>query len=281
MIAVAPAEAYSRALQTDRQLKRIRMLHLPIIIIPDIQGEYSHLAGLLNWLETHKYLTTHRLAFLGDIIDGGYQAREVVDIISALLKDGHLLIAGNHECILEMACWEADISVRETYAQMWLHGYEKNTLSSYGIKKRISDPLATAEAMRIRLEELGHDKVLRGLPLYIEYNPYILVHAGILAESSWASQKAALDDRRASIMQEAPQVFSAKIAANLVSTDDMCVVSGHRRDALNPIITPYRARLDCGSGHGGPLIAWITDEALVIKSHGDDNIKAVPISPLE
>jgi calcineurin-like phosphoesterase family protein len=254
--------------------------NLPLVIVPDIHGEYERLEDLLNLLGQFDYLTNHRLAFLGDFVGRGPHSRLVVDRVSELVKQGHLAVAGNWEIMLEAACWKPADADPRLLSELWLRSYERNILASYEVQAIAGSPCQTLAALRQRLEEFGHDRFLRNLPLYLEYQRFILVHAGLDPSVSWPDQRSILQNRYAAILDDAPQVSSSKLAAydgELVP--GRCVVSGHLPTATGPHIGLHRAQLDCGSGHGGPLIAWITDQRLLVLSHGEGRTEVLPVQP--
>jgi len=125
--------------------------------------------------------------FLGDYIDRGPRSREVVErlIGTAPLADKRICLMGNHEDMLLGVLAEPDGFVN------WLHNGGDATLASYGLNVR---PFAAkTELARIRtllLERLApnHRAFFEGLPRWVEFGPYLFVHAGIRPGRAIAEQ---------------------------------------------------------------------------------------------
>ena len=116
--------------------------------------------------------------FLGDYIDRGPQSRELVErlIGSPPIADERICLIGNHEDMLLDALTEP-----EGFAN-WLHNGGDATLASYGLNVR---PFAAkTELARIRAafpDHLppNHRAFFEGLRRWVEFGPYLFVHAGI------------------------------------------------------------------------------------------------------
>ena len=133
--------------------------------ISDIHGHLEHFDQLLTLIELSK---SDKLFLLGDYIDRGKKSKGVLDRIIELQTDGYNIkcIRGNHEQML------LDAFQNDVLLNFWLRNGGQQTLESFGISQ-IED-----------LPEL-YLNFIHELPHFIEFENYILVHAGInmLAES--------------------------------------------------------------------------------------------------
>ena len=234
----------------------------PLIVIPDLQGEYEMLIGILEALKDKDLLKGRRLAFLGDYLDRGDGSKPLLDLLMELKNDGAIFVRGNHEDIFikaVMADEVCDEFVRDMWIYQWLK-IENNTLFSYGISREGKTGLNIFNLFKDKLEGLGHMEFLYHLPYYVEYENIILVHAGIKDDSMWVGQKAQLDKEILEIDSMPEQVYSFDLAELVYHTEnDKCVVSGHSTRA-KPFVSNKRVMLDCGAGKPGkPLVAWVSD----------------------
>ena len=239
----------------------------PLIVIPDLQGEYEMLIGILEMLEDKNVLKNRRLAFLGDYLDRGDGSKPLLDLLIELKNDGAIFVRGNHEDIFikaVMADEMCDEFVRDMWIYQWLK-IENNTLFSYGISRERKTGLNIFNIFKDKLEGLGHMEFLYQLPYYVEYENIILVHAGIKDDSMWVAQKAQLDKDIVEIDSMPEQVYSFDLAELVYHTEnDKCVVSGHSTRA-KPFVSNKRVMLDCGAGKPGkPLVAWVSDTNEVV-----------------
>ena len=135
-----------------------------IDFIGDIHGHYEELRLLLTklgYVESQGSFRypgrTRTVVFLGDYIDRGNQARDVVNLVRAMRDSGDAVaLMGNHEDML----------------LGWLDG-ESCSWEYNGCE-------ATLRSYKGRPEDFQDDcSWMRNLPLYYEDDHYIYVHAGI------------------------------------------------------------------------------------------------------
>ncbi len=123
--------------------------------IGDIHGCLKTFKALLDRINFNKEDT---LFLLGDYIDRGPDSKGVIDFIWQLQQTGYTIhcLKGNHEQMLYKGMHDAD--------QTEL--YHQETLQSFGVNK---------------IEEIPNDYLIwiKGLPYYLEWKKYILVHAGL------------------------------------------------------------------------------------------------------
>lgn len=239
----------------------------PLIIIPDIQGEYEMLVGLIEELKSKDALNGRKLAFLGDYMDRGEGTKPLFDLLIELQSEGAIFVRGNHEDIFIKAIMsdeQNDEVARDLWIYQWLK-HESNTLWSYGISREGKSGIKLFNIFKEKLEESGHLDFITNLPYYIEYQSMILIHAGIKDNVMWESQKKQLDEDICKYDSMPEQIYSSELAEMTYHADhDKCVVSGHT-PRIKPFISKKRVMLDCGAGKPGqPLVAWLSDTKEVV-----------------
>ena len=133
-----------------------------ILAVGDIHGRLDMLNWLLEELLPTQPAST-QLVFLGDYIDRGGQAKEVVDTLIQLQaqRPETVFLMGNHEQML------LDVLDGRDSLGFLLNGGEA-TLRSYGLDPR--------QVERIPVE---HRRFIASLRLYYDTPEYIFVHAGL------------------------------------------------------------------------------------------------------
>lgn len=209
-----------------------------------------------------------------DILDKGPEVRGCLmfakDIGAMALADNHNWVCGNA------------LLYEETGAYGWLRSWytsiEKDTLSSFGIK-RSGNAARDATSLRARLEEDGLLHFVLDTSLYIEPEDdgFIAIHAGILP-ISWALQKKELDKfavptERWKVTPK--QVFDERdftySTSNRVSADvtEKKVITGHNHLSLTPEerVTGEGRRIRLASKlyAGEPLYIYLTQTSEIIE----------------
>ena len=151
-------------------------------IIGDIHGEYQKLLDLIAKLPKDA-----KLIFVGDLIDRGFQSREVIEYIRA---NNHQVVRGNHEqSMVEYGDKVIEILLRDkvfSEANMWIFGGLVETLFSYGfVDNRDDEYFIVKDAHKI--EVFKNDmEWMSNLPLYIKIEnphnvelPIVVSHASI------------------------------------------------------------------------------------------------------
>jgi serine/threonine protein phosphatase 1 len=142
-------------------------------VIPDIHGCIKTLQSLVEvWIKPARY---DELYFLGDYIDRGPGAKEVIDYIRAMQKDEYniTVLKGNHEEIfLELHAGE--MKSRNLFfnhllnrkRMAWFSFGGKATLESFGTKN---------------LKEIPSEYIdwIKALKYYVMLDNFVLVHAGL------------------------------------------------------------------------------------------------------
>lgn len=151
------------------------------IVVSDMHGSLDLFKQLLAHVD---FCDTDQLIILGDIIDKGPNSIELTEYVGELLKQDNVhMILGNCDCIFD--------ELEEDY----LYGYmqRRHTLVHEALGKlgkTIEDyPTQSAMAEDIR-NHFGYlYDVVRDLPLMIESEDFIFVHAGLDAENYMATSR--------------------------------------------------------------------------------------------
>jgi serine/threonine protein phosphatase 1 len=164
------------------------------IAISDIHGCVSELDELLNRM---KYMPGRdRLILLGDYVDRGPDSRGSVERVMALVREGAIALRGNHDQRLVDLARHGD---EHTIHKFITHG-GMATASSYLEEAIVPSEWTFGSEASIRiLEKLRvllngkyaeHVDFLQALPLYVEDERHLYVHAGIHPDYSgnWREQ---------------------------------------------------------------------------------------------
>ncbi|WP_127534055.1 metallophosphoesterase family protein [Paenibacillus kobensis] len=149
------------------------------IVISDIHGCVDELNELLSRMKYDN--RRDRLLLIGDYVDRGPKSCETVDRVMQLVGEGAVALRGNHDQRL------VDLALRgddETVHKFFDHGGTSTAASYLGESvNRIEDESAEQIVLRLRNvlnDQYGsHISFLRDLPLYIEDEKHLFVHAGI------------------------------------------------------------------------------------------------------
>lgn len=202
-----------------------------IFAIGDIHGCAAKLSLLLERLPFDPAHDT--LVFLGDYLDRGPQAKEVLDQICRLRQDGVRIVPlmGNHEYLLLEYHKTGDQALLPYLRGLGL----ENTLESYG-------GASLSQLTSLTFMPPEHRAFLNSLLPYWETEEYIFVHAGL-------RQNQPLADQDISDLCEIREPF--------LSTDidyGKRVIFGHNSFAT-PLVTPFRIGIDTGAAYGNLLTA--------------------------
>jgi len=198
-----------------------------IFAIADIHGCFDQLRRLIKSLAIDQQCDT--LVFIGDYIDRGSSAKEVVEYLIGLKRKfkNIVFLMGNHEQMF--LNYLAGIEEK-----IYLQNGGAATLSSYGIS-RFFMPQARKAAV-----PPGHLLFYKSLLPYYETNDYIFVHAGLMPGLS-------LDEQTVDDMLWIRQEF--------INSDydfGKPVIFGHTPFS-SPLIMPNKIGIDTGAFSGGYL----------------------------
>lgn len=232
----------------------------PIYAVGDIHGHLDKLDRALN-LIARDGGTEARIVFLGDTCDRGPDSAGVIDRIARGIVSGRnwACVLGNHDRMLLRFLERGTIDdPRVTSGKSWFAPAMGGlgTLASYGIAVDPQEDMFTGtdfegraelvERTRAAVPEL-HRAFLRDLPLWIEAEDLLFVHAGLRPGAPLAEQTE--DDlvwiRDPFLTHDAPF--------------DWLVIHGH-----SPVETPThfgnRIDADGGAAFGRPLVPVLIDE---------------------
>ena len=226
-----------------------------VFAIGDIHGCALELEALLRGLGLGP---GDAVAFVGDYIDRGPDARQVIDLLLDLAERPGLssvFLRGNHEdmCL-------AYLGYRGQWGESWLLNGGAATLQSYGL-----DEHASGIAARAAIPPAHVDFLQRLIPWHIE-GSHLLVHAGIRPERSLADQ-----DEEDLLWIREPFISQAH-------TLPYTVVFGHtpRRTVLLDL--PYKIGIDTGCVYGGALTALdLTTRAVYQVRAGEHRLRTATL----
>jgi serine/threonine protein phosphatase 1 len=146
-----------------------------ILAIGDIHGCSLRLKQLLDIIKVDPFADT--LIFIGDYLDRGPDAREVINTLLDIKEtcSNVICLRGNHEAMF------LDFYLEGRNEELFLYNGGWSTLTSYG--------LALADARAGTGFPESHLRFLNSLPHFYEMGEYLFVHAGLrpgipLAEQS-------------------------------------------------------------------------------------------------
>ncbi|KQT53007.1 MULTISPECIES: metallophosphoesterase family protein [unclassified Aureimonas] len=214
--------------------------------IGDVHGRADLLADLLQAIEDHAAQAgrTHRIYFLGDIIDRGPDSRACLDLVRDTLARSPTsrLILGNHDDYL-LSFFDGK-SFKESWFQLWMNQGGRETLLSYGVDP--SNPKVARKSLR---ERFGHHHRMLTLASIMEYDDdFVFVHAGIDPSRSLEKQTRSdcLTIRRRFLEHVGPLGH--------------IVVHGHTiQSPPRAVATENRISLDTGAYSSGTLTALVID----------------------
>lgn len=139
-----------------------------VFAIADIHGHYNELVKLME------YHNNELILFLGDFINRGNQSLDVLKIVMELVKQNKAIaIIGNHEELF------LDFLKHPLLAKAYMLGVGSKTIQS--LIGKTPDDNTDAILIADKINEMYPDIIdfLENLPIYIEMEEYLFVHAGI------------------------------------------------------------------------------------------------------
>jgi len=230
--------------------------HGRLFAIGDIHGCPDELTTLLKSIELDQRDT---LVFVGDYVDRGPSAKDVIDILLEVKRNhsDSIFLKGNHEDMML-----SFLGLPGHYGESFLYNGGVATLQSYAIDElmldEVTDRLPTA-----------HVDFLQNLETSYLRPPYLFVHAGV-------RPALALEDQDAEDLLWIRQEFIS-VPHDLGHT----VIFGHTpmRDVM--VQLPYKIGLDTGLVYGGMLsCVEFTEGRCFQVSRGSDQVTSYQIKAL-
>lgn len=164
----------------------------PIYCLGDIHGQTAYMERALDLIERDGGVAAE-IIFLGDLMDRGPDSRGVIEALMAAQAAGRNwhVIKGNHDRMFSRFVRTGDEDDERILSGIgWMNPRlgGPTTLESYGIPNSADMPLEEAFRAAAAAVPEDHLKFLEELPLYIERDRLLFVHAGILPEVPLADQ---------------------------------------------------------------------------------------------
>ena len=221
-----------------------------LFAIGDIHGCPDELAAMIAAIAPREGDT---VVFVGDYVDRGPSARDVIDIVLELKKGPAEIVTlkGNHEDMML-----SYMGFAGHYGESFLFNGGAATLDSYGVRE---DDLEHAME---RIPE-HHVKFFRDLSLSYLRPPYFFVHAGILPTRQLEEQ-----DPEDLLWIRQEFIFNPHAIGAIV-------VFGHTPMRGVMIDLPYKLGIDTGLVYGGKLTCLEFNEGVVYQvSRNSRNVRA-------
>lgn len=221
-----------------------------LFAIGDIHGCPDELQAMLKAIAPRERDT---VIFVGDYVDRGPSAREVVDVILDLKKGGAEVVClkGNHEDMML-----SFLGLQGHHGDSFLFNGGAATLDSYGVRE---DDIERA------IEKIPepHLEFFKSLSLSYLRPPHLFVHAGILPTRQLEEQ-----DPEDLLWIRHEFIFQPHQA-------DAIVVFGHTPMRGVMIDLPYKLGIDTGLVYGGKLTCLEFNEGMIYQvPRGSRQVKA-------
>lgn len=220
------------------------MTRPPIYAIGDIHGRLDLLQAALEQIKVDGG-SDAEIVFLGDLVDRGTDSRAVIQHLMEGQQAGrrwHVLM-GNHDRMFARFVRSATIDDPRILSRVnWLNPRLGGlaTLASYGIHDAVELPLDQLHEATRRAVPTDHLEYLDQLPLFLEKNELLFVHAGIAPGVALAKQT------------EDDLIWIRDPFLNYKGPHPWLVVHGHTALEM-PFHFGNRIDLDGGAGYGRPI----------------------------
>jgi serine/threonine protein phosphatase 1 len=225
-----------------------------LFAIGDIHGCPDELAAVIKAIAPARNDT---VVFVGDYVDRGPSARDVIEQLVALQKSEAevVFLKGNHEDMML-----SFLGFPGRYGDSFLFNGGAQTLDSYGISE---DTLERA----IDFIPAPHLEFLQNLATSYHRPPYLFVHAGIMPARQ-------LEEQSVEDMLWIRQEFIFNI-----HQVDATVVFGHTPMRAVMVDLPYKLGIDTGLVYGGKLTCLEFSEGVAYQVvRGSKQVKTLQVS---
>jgi len=214
--------------------------------IGDVHGELAKLDELLRFIreDATRRSATHRVVFLGDLIDRGPDSRSVVERAMQLVEQGEAMaIKGNHEELM----LHAFANCESVGIYWWAENGGDETIQSYMMANGVKDDFRDAI-------DRAHIDWLARLPVMVrdEERGLVFVHGGIDPKTFPECS----DEIR--MWTRSNKFFDPGRWPKRPELEGIVVVHGHTPTPdFQPHVNPRRINVDTGACFGGPLTAAV------------------------
>ena len=231
-----------------------------IYVIGDVHGQYPlllHLHELIVDDAQACRCPRKLIVYLGDMVDRGRRAREVIELLSRRPLAGFqsVFLRGNHEDMMLAGFYD------DCRAPGWLYNGGESTLFSYDIRGR--DGLHPGQTIPDTMSELRHAlpeqhlAFLKALKPYHREGGYVFAHAGVRPGVPLAEQ----------VLEDLVWIRDGFI--DCTERLPYVVVHGHT-PVEEPEVRDYRIGIDTGACSTGTLTCLVLegDERRFLSVHG-------------
>lgn len=225
--------------------------------IGDVHGRFDLLCRAIDLIEADAGEAGGTFICLGDFVDRGPQARNIIDLLMAGPQRPNwrwVILQGNHEAMM-LECLSNPGILR-----WWIGNGGGQTLKSYGYIE--GDKL---EPLKIPAEHL---EWLATLPLTHEDERRIFVHAGVPFDQALADAKP--ETLQWMLYPSDEHYEDAEIHPDERHVSGKHIVHGHHQSASHPLLKPHRTNLDS--------FAWATGRLAIGVFNGE---QAGPVKILD
>jgi serine/threonine protein phosphatase 1 len=218
----------------------------PVYVVGDVHGMAGQLGILLEAIRSDaaSRSSSHRVIFLGDIVDRGPDSKGAMDLVAEVLQKqiGSILILGNHDEVFLDAV-RGRLEARRFDHWLKKQGGEKAALSYFGEVPK--DGAYLASMMLPKFEH--HVHLLEAAADMVFIDEFCAVHAGIDPERPLSEQT----ERDVRWIREpflnCREMFEKRIIHGHTVTDENLGAEVYRN----------RIAMDAGAVLGGPLCAVV------------------------
>lgn len=224
-----------------------------IVAVGDIHADFGKLHDVLGKLDERVDFDETPLVFLGDIVDGGHEAKQCISTLMSLQTDyPHFkFLLGNHEDLMLNALG-AQKTICSPYVDvgnydLWYFQGGKETYHSYLVDSLLSE-YERAIAQPLDFIDPLHIEWLKSLELWYESNSFIFVHAGLKPKTD---------------LKHSRPVDLLWIRDEFIRSDfnwGKIVVAGHTHQGTHPTIMKNKFLIDTMHHGHGVLTAVILDD---------------------
>ena len=221
---------------------------MALVAIGDVHGHFGMLQKIIATAKKTLPKSAKEIVFvlLGDLIDRGDAAIEIIDLIREGIEDWRVIpILGNHEQLLLRVLHAPDDDYRHHWA-LWRGNGGQNTLENLQIKL---PPLADTDVpdhRRAFEKALGQDRIafLNAMPSHYKSGNILCVHAGV--DPTLSLEENFAKDKLSNAPDHWAWIREGFLDHDGTYPDNCFIVHGHTV-LPGPTLAPHRIGLDTGA----------------------------------